>query len=84
MPDKAFYPWQSNRSNKTSRGFIEDALAQAIQDFGRERNEIYASLRDLVLDKDTKGIPGGPRVADTIFRKIEECLVFVPDTNGIR
>ena len=79
MPDKVFYSWQSDRSNKTNRGFIEDALAQAIRNLGRERNEIYAPLRDLELDKDTKGIPGSPPVADTIFRKIEECSVFVPD-----
>ncbi len=79
MPDKIFYSWQSDRPNKTNRGFIEDALAQAIRNHGEEKNEIYAPLRDLELDKDTKGIPGSPPVADTIFRKIEECSVFVPD-----
>ena len=79
MPDKVFYSWQSDRPNKTNRRFIEDALALAIQNLGRERNEIYAPSRDLDLDKDTKGIPGSPPVADTIFRKIEECAVFVPD-----
>ncbi len=79
MPDKVFYSWQNDRPNKTNRGFIEDALAQAIRNLGREESEIYASPRDLELDKDTKGIPGSPPVADTIFRKIEECAVFVPD-----
>ncbi len=79
MPDKVFYSWQSDRPNRTNRGFIEDALAQAIRNLGGERNDIYAPLRDLELDKDTKGIPGSPPVADTIFRKIEECAVFVPD-----
>ncbi|MDE0174263.1 MAG: hypothetical protein OYH76_24705 [Defluviicoccus sp.] len=79
MPDKVFYSWQSDRPNKTNRGFIEDALVQAIRNLGREENEIYVPSRDLELDKDTKGIPGSPPVADTIFRKIEECAVFVPD-----
>lgn len=79
MPDKIFYSWQSDRPNKTNRGFIEDALARAIRNLGRDRDEIYAPPRDLELDKDTKGIPGSPPVADTIFRKIEECAVFVPD-----
>ena len=79
MPDKVFYSWQSDRPNRTNRRFIEDALALAINKLGRERNEIYAPMRDLELDKDTKGIPGSPPVADTIFRKIEECAVFVPD-----
>ena len=79
MPDKVFYSWQSDRPNKTNRGFIEDALVQAIRNLGREESEIYTPLRDLELDKDTKGIPGSPPVADTILRKIEECAVFVPD-----
>ena len=79
MPDKVFYSWQSDRPNKTNRGFIEDALVQAIRNLGTERSEIYAPSRDLELDKDTKSIPGSPPVADTIFRKIEECAVFVPD-----
>ncbi len=79
MPDKVFYSWQSDRPNRTNRGFIEDALVQAIRNLGRDSNDIHAPSRDLELDKDTKGIPGSPPVADTIFRKIEECAVFVPD-----
>ena len=79
MPDTIFYSWQSDRLNRTNRSFIEDALAQAIRRLGRADNELYASPRDLALDKDTKGVPGSPPVADTIFRKIEECAVFIPD-----
>ena len=79
MPDTIFYSWQSDRPNRTNRNFIEGALAQAIRRLGRTDNELYASPRDLALDKDTKGVPGSPPVADTIFRKIEECAVFIPD-----
>ena len=79
MPDKIFYSWQSDRPNNTNRGFIEDALTKAIRNLGRADNELYAPPRDLELDQDTKGMPGSPPVADTIFRKIEECAVFVPD-----
>ena len=79
MADKIFYSWQSDRPNNTNRGFIEDALTKAIRNLGRADNELYTPLRDLELDKDTKGMPGSPPIADTIFRKIEECAVFIPD-----
>ena len=74
MADKIFYSWQSDRPNNTNRGFIEDALTKAIRNLGRADNELYTPLRDLELDKDTKGMPGSPPIADTIFRKIEACL----------
>ena len=78
MPDKIFYSWQSDRPNKTNRSFIEDALKKAIRNLGQAENEIYNSPRP-ELDKDTKGVAGSPPIADTIFKKIEECAVFVPD-----
>ena len=79
MPDKIFYSWQSDRPNNTTRAFIEDALTKAIRNLGRADDDLYTPPREFELDKDTKGIPGSPPVADTIFRKIEECAVFVPD-----
>ena len=79
MPDTIFYSWQSDRPNRTNRSFIEDALAQAIRRLDRADNEVYAPPRDLTLDRDTKGVPGSPPIADTIFHKIEDCAVFVPD-----
>lgn len=33
----------------------------------------------LILDKDTQGVPGSPPIAETIFEKIEQAAVFVPD-----
>ena len=79
MPDNIFYSWQSDRPNRTNRTFIEGALAKAIRKLGTADNELYAPARGLKLDKDTKGVPGSPSVPDTIFQKIEECAVFVPD-----
>ena len=40
MPDTIFYSWQNDRPNKTNRGFIEQALKKAIQNLGRENNEL--------------------------------------------
>lgn len=33
----------------------------------------------LTLDKDTKGVSGTPPIVETIFGKIDDCAVFVPD-----
>ena len=80
MPDKVFYSWQSDRPNSTNRSFIEDALKKAIRNLGQAENEFYDPPRsEIELDKDTQGIPGTPSITDTIFKKIEECAVFVPD-----
>ena len=79
MTHTIFYSWQSDRPNRTTRGFIEDALKKAIRNLGRQSSDVYAPLRDLEFDKDTKGTAGSPPIADTIFRKIEQCAVFVPD-----
>ena len=80
MPDTVFYSWQSDRPNSTNRGFIEDALEKAIRELGQDDNELYKPPRaEVELDKDTKGVSGSPPIADTIFKKIEECAVFVPD-----
>jgi hypothetical protein len=79
MVDKIFYSWQSDASNTTNRNFIEDALFKAVKELGRSDDELYEPPRDVELDKDTKDVPGQPPIADTIFRKIEDCAVFVAD-----
>jgi hypothetical protein len=33
----------------------------------------------LLIDRDTRGVPGSPPIVDTIFRKIDQAAVFVPD-----
>src|SRR5271170_3199584 len=80
MPTTIFYSWQSDSPNSTNRGFIEKALEQAIKGLGQDLT-IQEALRDepIELDKDTKGVPGTPPIVDTIFNKISECGVFVPD-----
>lgn len=74
-----FYSWQSDRPNNVNRGFIEDALNKAIKQIGKEA-QVQSSLR---LDKDTQGIPGTPSIVETIFNKISECAIFVPDLTHV-
>lgn len=75
-----FYSWQSDLPSKINRNFIEDALNKAIKKVGRDIS-VQAALRDetIKLDKDTKGVPGIPPIAEVIFEKISQCEIFVPD-----
>ena len=81
MASTVFYSWQSDTPAKSNRNFIEDALEKAIKALGRDV-EIQEALRDeeIRLDKDTKGVPGIPPIADVIFEKISKCQVV----KGIR
>ncbi|CDN11831.1 MAG: hypothetical protein HRU34_00290 [Richelia sp.] len=62
--------------NATNRGLIGKALDDAAK-----------SLRTIsgepVLDRDTRGVPGSPDIANTIFDKIEQAQVFVCDVSII-
>ncbi len=74
-----FYSWQSDSPKETNRDFIETVLKKAIERLGRDV-ELQESLWDeVVLDKDTKNVPGSPPIVDTILNKISDCSVFVPD-----
>lgn len=84
MPITLFYSWQSDLPNKVNRNFIEDALERAIKRLGSD-NLIQEALRetDMVLDRDTKGVPGTPPIVDVIFNKISQCDIFVPDVSFV-
>jgi hypothetical protein len=75
-----FYSWQSDCPPRTNRNFIEDALKRALRKINTEA-DVVSSARDVsvVLDKDTAGLAGTPAIAEAIFKKIDECAVFVPD-----
>ncbi len=75
-----FYSWQTDSPSSTNRNFIEDALKRAIKQLNADA-EIVNSTRNesLALDKDTKGLPGMPPIAQSLFDKIDGCAVFVPD-----
>lgn len=84
MPFTVFYAWQSDRPNNINRGFIENALKQAIETLHAEATVVDA-VRDesIALDKDTQGVPGSPAIADSILQKIDACGVFVADVTPV-
>jgi hypothetical protein len=79
MPHTVFFSWQDDTPHSNGHDFIENALDTALAQIALT-TELEQAIRDeLVLDKDTKGVPGQPPIAETIFRKIDGAAVFVPD-----
>ncbi len=69
-----FYSWQSDLPNSTNRGFIGDALEKAAKSITDD---------EIIIDRDTAGIPGSPSITATIFDKISKADVFVADVSII-
>ena len=73
-----FFSWQSDTDEKTGRYFLRDTLQLALKDVAADTS-VEEAHRSLDLDHDTKGVPGSPSIATTIYRKIRECTLFVAD-----
>lgn len=74
-----FYSWQSDLPRKMSRDVIHAAARQAV-----ERLNLDASIEDAPrLDHDTQGAAGAPEIAGTIFKKIDQCGVFLADLSFV-
>lgn len=79
MAETIFFSWQADTSTTCGRNLIERALERALRSLASDA-VIEEAVRDsLAVDKDTKGVPGSPPIVDTIFGKIDEAAVFVPD-----
>ena len=74
-----FYSWQSALPNNTNRGFIERALNKAVESIKAEAEMVIEPC----VERDVQGIPGTPDIAQAIFRKIDECRIFVGDVSII-
>src|SRR6266702_580043 len=70
-----FYSWQSDLDGKTTRSFIEEALKKAIKVLQKDDTLDVG----LVIDRDTKDVPGSPDIAKTILEKIDRAQMFVGD-----
>jgi hypothetical protein len=74
-----FYSWQSDLDPALTRNFIEDALNRAAKRIAADGETTI----DPVIDRDTSGVGGTPDISETIFRKIDQCDVFVCDISII-
>ncbi len=87
MTKTIFYSWQADRPKNVCRNFIETALEKALKEINAglevedaERNEDNGQV---ILDRDTKNVPGTPPIVDTIFNKINAATAFVADLTFI-
>lgn len=74
-----FYSWQSDLPNACNRGFIQTALEEVASNITADEGVGI----EPVIDRDTKGVPGSPDIASTIFAKITAADVFVADISTV-
>lgn len=75
-----FYSWQSDSPPKSNRNFIQTVLKRAIESI----NAKGTLAVEIVLDSDTRNVAGSPKIADTIYKKIDAAAVLVADVTIIR
>ncbi|MCF3528046.1 hypothetical protein GUR46_03985 [Stenotrophomonas maltophilia] len=81
MKKTVFWSWQSDLPEDLTRTFIKRAIVRAID---RVSEDLELQLPDrLEIDHDTKGEAGLVEIVSTIFRKIDECQIFVADVTPI-
>jgi tetratricopeptide (TPR) repeat protein len=75
MAQSVFYCWQSDRVAACNRSLIQDALEGALSDL-KGMPQINLNV---VLDRDTIGMPGSPDISSTILEKIDQSSAVVAD-----
>lgn len=76
-----FWSWQSDLQGKTNRHFVRDAIEQALTELSEDQGLEEAHRDELIIDQDSKGVPGTPDLATIILQKIDKCSVFVADVS---
>ena len=76
---KIFYSWQSDTNRKFNKNFIEECIKRALKKMD-SKSDVKVEWN---LDRDTKGEIGTIDIVDTIFKKINECHVFIADITFI-
>lgn len=82
LNSKIFYSWQSDSENKFNRGFIKNAIEMALKEANQDLM-VYEADRELIIDHDTKDVPGTPDLAATIFEKISSSTIFIADISFV-
>jgi len=77
MSRTIFYSWQSDVEPNKHRYFIQRCLISAIGELEQSAN-LY-----MEYDRDTAGQNGSPDITQTIFEKIDKCVLFVCDVSII-
>src|SRR4051794_33797775 len=70
-----FYSWQYDSPRNCNMNFIEDCIKRGLKQINRKVDLELAPR----LDRDPRGLPGTPPIADTVLRKIRESGVIIAD-----
>jgi hypothetical protein len=73
-----FYSWQSDLPNETNLNALRQVLREAASHIENELDEIKIDI-----DEATRNATGSPNIPQMIFRKIENCDIFVCDLTTI-
>ncbi len=66
-----FFSWQSDLPGSENKYLIEDAIKAATKNL--------MGTVTIIPDRDTKGMTGSPNIEEVIFKKIDNCDIFVAD-----
>lgn len=79
MPESVFYSWQSDLPNNSNRSFIEGVLEAVAKRTVDEQGQPV-----IVVDRDTKDVPGSPDISDSILSKIASAGIMVADVSIVQ
>lgn len=79
MANSVFFAWQLDTKAEDNRAFIWDCIKSACF---KLKNDALPELSPRP-EKDTDGVSGTPNIVQTIFKKIDECSIFVADVTFI-
>lgn len=74
-----FYSWQSDLPNNKNRGLIGDC----IQKVSKQLLEVCPQVTEIEMEMDSRNESGTPDLVDSIFRKIDNCDIFLSDISII-
>lgn len=70
---KIFYSWQSDLPGNQTRSVIQESIESVVKS---KKDTV-----EIIADRDTKGEYGSPDIVETIFKKIDECDIFIADVS---
>ena len=79
MANTVFFAWQLDTKSEDNKTFIWKSIVSACE---KCKDETTPELSPRP-EKDTDGISGSPNIVQTIFKKIDQCSLFVADVTFI-
>ncbi|PBQ32735.1 hypothetical protein CNR22_13440 [Sphingobacteriaceae bacterium] len=82
MDIRIFYSWQLTTNGTLNKNFIESCIQASIKKVKKELKLPDAGL-EIIIDRDTKDVPGTPAIFETLEDKIDNCDIFISDLSVV-